>query len=78
MAAGYSLKVGELKPGLQRQFLIISLGSAWRRLGGRRRVAYLSEFTNGSHVCLLWFDARWLARCRFVTVRKLALSTSNA
>lgn len=64
------LFLGFLFPELQRQFPIVALGLFWRDADSDRRVPCLDVFDNGRGLILYWFAHGWLARCRFVGVRK--------
>jgi len=64
------LVFGFLFPGLQRQFLIVALGSVWSDAGGGRRVPYLGVIGSKCKLDLDWFGGDWDARSRFLGVRK--------
>lgn len=51
---------------------VVALGSVWRRLLGRRFVAYLWGYSTGRSLGLRWFESDWRAACRFAAVRKVA------
>jgi len=64
------LAFGASYPEKQREFPIVALGSIWRRLGGRRNVAFLYSCAGGRKLDLGWCENGWGDRCRFAAVRK--------
>jgi hypothetical protein len=57
-------------PELQREFPIIALGSVWRDSWDLRRAPYLAFADGARSLRLDCFDDDWLARCRFLAIRK--------
>ena len=67
------VKFGEEEPSLQREFPIVGLGSSWRDEFGHRRVPMLHREEARRSLNLRWFEGDWLARHRFLGVRKKRL-----
>jgi hypothetical protein len=63
------LSLGIQYPDLQREFLIVALGSVVQ-LYGIRRVAYLDGSGSRRGLDLDWLDGRWRRQCRFLAFRK--------
>jgi hypothetical protein len=61
---------GEQHPDRQRQYPIVALGSVWARPRGDRDVGYLWGGADRRDLDLRWPGLDWLARCRFLAVRK--------
>jgi hypothetical protein len=61
---------GEQHPDRQRDYPIAALGSVWTDRYGYRYVGYLWEGAYGRDLGLYWLGYGWLARCRFLAVRK--------
>ncbi|MBW3537949.1 hypothetical protein KY386_00475 [Candidatus Parcubacteria bacterium] len=65
------LALGAQYPDLQRQFLIVALGSVWARPLGRRRVGYLWGRPSRRFLGLAWLGLfRWHPGYRFLAFRK--------
>lgn len=64
------LVLGFLFPELQRHFSIVALGSVWYDAGGRRRVPGLGVGGSDRGLYLHWFGREWVARYRFLGIRK--------
>lgn len=64
------LVLGKTEPELQRQFLIVALGSVWRDLHNGRHVSYLHWSGLGRYLNCHWFEDGWSASNRFVALRK--------
>ncbi len=64
------LKLGEIKPELQREFPIVALGSTWRDAGGARYVPVLGCDDGRRRLGLHWFGGGWGGNVRFLGVRK--------
>ena len=62
------VSLGQAHPNLQRQFLIVALGSS-TLYDGRRCVAVLHRVGVGRYLDFDWFAHRWQARFRFLLVR---------
>jgi hypothetical protein len=57
-------------PDLQRQFPIVALGSVWTDAGGHRVVPCLGVGDGRRGLSLSWLGSGWIARYRFLAVRK--------
>lgn len=64
------LVLGFLFPELQRQFPIVALGSVWLYADDVRFVPCLGVHGSSRGLYLNWFNCGWIARCRFLGVRK--------
>lgn len=64
------LALGKDQPELQRQYPIIALGSSAVAGGGRRGVPCLGKCGSRRLLYLFYFALDWLARYRFLAVRK--------
>ena len=65
------LALDEKYPDLQKEFLIIALGSVWRRPSGDRDVPCLRWNGSERGLDLYWFDGkRYVADWRFLAIRK--------
>lgn len=64
------LKLGEIQPGLQREFPIVALGSVWCDALGNRYVPVLDCDDRKRKLDLFWFVSDWNGVYRFLAVRK--------
>ncbi|MFA6365345.1 MAG: hypothetical protein WCW78_03015 [Candidatus Paceibacterota bacterium] len=64
------LKLGKVKPELQRQFPIVALGSVWRVANGGCRVPILCCDVSKRELGLYWFEGCWNDDYRFLAARK--------
>jgi hypothetical protein len=64
------LALAEIDPDLQRQFVIFSLGSVWRRSATDYYVPYLGAGDDERGLDLDGFEGDWSVGCRFLAVRK--------
>ena len=62
------LALGAFYPEVQRQFLIVALGSVWRSPDGFRSVAYLGGDTHKRSLYLTLWSSGWSPRYRFAAV----------
>lgn len=63
------LALGEKYPDLQREFLIVALGSVWWDLG-YRGVPCLDQSSSDRDLGLYRFSGEWDPHCRFLALRK--------
>jgi|GEM_PF-1378792 hypothetical protein len=70
------LKLGEIKPELQREFPIVALGSSWRDARGRR-VPVLGRNDDKRVLDLRWFEGVWNDNFRFLGVRHVGGATGK-
>jgi len=63
------LTLGIKHPDLQREFLIIALGSVWRYQDGSRGCPCLGRDGSGRDLSLHWVEIAWNGICRFAAVR---------
>jgi len=64
------LAFGAKYPEIQREFLIVALGSSWVNRDGYRGVPCLSGGGSGRRLYLFWFGRDWNDDCRFLAVCK--------
>ncbi len=64
------LALGAKHPDLQKDFLIVALGSRWRSPSGDLGVSVLYWYGLRRGLSLPWFESDWLEDCRFAGVRK--------
>jgi len=64
------LAFGEKYPEVQREFLVVALGSVWQNQNGYRHVPYLGRNGSRRHLGLNWLGDDWNEICRFAAVRK--------
>lgn len=64
------LAFSEKHPDIQRELLIIALGSVWQGSDGHRYVPYLNGNGSKRDLSLHWVESDWGEFCRFAAVRK--------
>jgi hypothetical protein len=66
------LRLGEIKPYLQKEFPIAALGSLWCVTGSHHRVPFLNFGDGKRELNLISFGNDWRGSFRFLGVRQVA------
>ncbi|MCH8748828.1 hypothetical protein IH781_03685 [Patescibacteria group bacterium] len=72
-----TLAFAKAQPDVQRNNLLIGLGSVWIDRRGDRNVLCLHADSNGRFLDRRWYDSRWISRCRFLAVPFSAKATAG-